>query len=651
MRRARRILAAAALVGAVVARGEVREVLRGVRPTDRGLPTVEAAGRPLPVLGTYEVVVVGGGTSGAPAGIAAARRGARTLVVEYLTQLGGVGTAGLISRYHRGRAVGFTAEVDRGVAKLAGDGGRGGGGWVPQIKAEFWRRELRRAGADVWFGCLGCGTLVDGRRVRGVIVATPHGRGAVRAKVVIDATGSADVAAAAGARTVFVGPSHVAVQGAGLPARALGAGYTNTDYLLVDDADMLDTWRAFLAARRRGGYDAGQLIDTRERRRIVGDHVLSILDQMAGRTYADTIAQSASNYDSHGFPVHPYFALVPPGADGRPAPTSPYTPYRCLLPKGIDGLLVVGLGTSAHRDAMALIRMQADLQNQGYAAGVAAAMAVEAGVAPRDINVRALQKHLVKIGSIPADVLEHRDSFPLPPQRVAEAVDALAAGPVRPADAAIVLAHVEAALPMLRKAHAAATDDAAKLTYARFLGLCGDAAGLPTLLTALAAADRWDSAIPLGRMAEYSHLPTHLDSLILAAGQTRDRRALPPLLRWARRLNAGTALSHHRAVAVALERLGDPSAAPILAELLRRRGMSGHARTKPAAAAGRIEPLREIILARALFRCGDHEGLGERILRQYARDLRGVLARHARAVLATDPPAGIGWPTRSGRRR
>jgi hypothetical protein len=48
---------------------------------------------------------------------------------------------------------------------------------------------------------------------------------------------------------------------------------------------------------------------------------------------------------------------------------------------------------------------------------------------------------------------------------------------------------------------------------------------------------------------------------------------------------------------------------------------------------GRVEPLREIVLARALYRCGDHEGLGRRILEQYTQDLRGHLARHAKAVL------------------
>ena len=57
------------------------------------------------------------GTGGAPAGIAAARRGAKTLVVEYLHGLGGVGTLGLISKYYHGYREGFTAEIDRGLAE------------------------------------------------------------------------------------------------------------------------------------------------------------------------------------------------------------------------------------------------------------------------------------------------------------------------------------------------------------------------------------------------------------------------------------------------------------------------------------------------------------------------------------------------------
>ena len=54
---------------------------------------------------------------------------------------------------------------------------------------------------------------------------------------------------------------------------------------------------------------------------------------------------------------------------------------------------------------------------------------------------------------------------------------------------------------------------------------------------------------------------------------------------------------------------------------------------KPMEKRRRLAPLREIVLARALYRCGDWQGLGERILKDYRQDIRGVFARHASAVL------------------
>jgi hypothetical protein len=98
-------------------------------------------------------------------------------------------------------------------------------------------------------------------------------------------------------------------------------------------------------------------------------------------------------------------------------------------------------------------------------------------------------------------------------------------------------------------------------------------------------------------------------------------------------------LSHHRALATALESIGDRSAAAPLARLLAKPGMSGHAEHDAAALPRgendrrRIPALREIALARALYRCGDHEGLGARTLESYRKDVRGVFARHASAVL------------------
>ena len=97
---------------------------------------------------------------------------------------------------------------------------------------------------------------------------------------------------------------------------------------------------------------------------------------------------------------------------------------------------------------------------------------------------------------------------------------------------------------------------------------------------------------------------------------------------------------------MALETIRDPAAAKPLADLLAKSGMAGYAVGDIGAARhvatlsdpnqSRDQSLRELILARALYRCGDHERVGETILREYAQDLRGHHARHAKAVLRDD---------------
>ena len=71
--------------------GEVKELLYPLRPNlDKGY--VKTNQSILPVLGQYDVVVMGGGTAGAPAGISAAMHNAKTLVLDYLHGLGGIAT-------------------------------------------------------------------------------------------------------------------------------------------------------------------------------------------------------------------------------------------------------------------------------------------------------------------------------------------------------------------------------------------------------------------------------------------------------------------------------------------------------------------------------------------------------------------------------
>ena len=145
-------------------------------------------------------------------------------------------------------------------------------------------------------------------------------------------------------------------------------------------------------------------------------------------------------------------------------------------------------------------------------------------------------------------------------------------------------------------------------------------------------------------MGQFGATTSPLDNLIIALGRTGDKEALPVLISKVNELTPDSEFSHCRAVAMALEGFRNPVAAQPLAELLKKSGIRGHTFTEinktiaktpasPVDNSTRNNSLRELILARALYRCGDYEGLGEMVLKEYANDYRGHYATHAKAIL------------------
>lgn len=620
--------------GKAVATHEGRDPLPAYLSNATG--TVTAGPRALPELAACDVVVVGAGTGGAPAAIAAARQGVKVLVCDYLHQLGGVETEGMIGLYCFGNRVGFTQEIDRGTAAT--------GSVLSQSKAEWYRREIRRAGATLWCGVTVNGVIVEDNRVTGIILVMPSGqRGFVRCHTAIDATGNALLPALAGEETEFITADELALQGVGQTVRSFGTSYANNDVGFLDDTDTADI--CFFALRARmsmkgNEWDQSQAVDTRERRRLHGVFYVTPVDVMNTRTYPDTVVRTYSNFDTHGLTVHNEFFIDDPGHQGMWV----NLPYRSFLPKHLDGLLVIGLGLSAHRDAMPILRMQPDVQNQGYAAGIASAMAIQKNTTVREIDVKALQRHLVDKGNLPPSVIGEKDSFPLPDAAFAAAIRTL---PDAYQGLPVLLSDPARSIPLLQSALAAAAP-AQKLVYAHLLALLGSPAGEDVLIAKLQASP-WDKGWNYKGMGQFNRSVSMLDSYVIALGHAHSKKALPAILAKLEELDGQATFSHVRAVALALEAIGEASAAPALKALLDRPGMSGHAisfgsatKAFPAYPVFQNEPcdaernkcLRELSLARALLNLGDCQKRGETILRAYATDPRGAYAKHAALVLA-----------------
>jgi len=583
-----------------------------------------------------DVLVVGGGTGGAPAAIAAARSGKKTLVVEYLSGLGGVGTLGLIGKYWFGNRVGFTAEVDQGAREKTTKE-FSAGSWDVEAKMQWYHEEITNAGGAIWYKTMLCRALTEGNRVIGAVLCTPRGEVEVRANCVVDASGAAEVAFSAGADTVSIGQGHLAVQGTGLPGRNPGANYTNTDYDFVDDSNAKDIGSAHVTAREKfkNAFDAGQHLDSRERRRVVGDYEITPMDIRLTRVFPDSLIKAKSNFDTHGFTIHPLFMVVPPDHDEQQA----FIPLRALLPKGLDGILVTGLGISAHRDAMPVIRMQADVQNQGYAAGIIAAMATDGRV--RELDILDIQEQLVAKGILDPEIKGAKDSFPLSDADIDEAL-AASVDDANYIDRIFTLPEAER-MQKLINAFTSAESEKAKQHFAFVLGILGNNQGFDTLLKGVSESS-WDEGWNYTGMGQFGQSMSTLDAHIIALSRCKNSEALPVLQEKAGTLPSDGAFSHYRVLAEALETIGDPKGASVLNLLLQKPGIIGHHlhdtadRLKTATdntqeTEFRNRALIELHLATGLYRLDCKNKTAKLVLENYAEDLRGLFAAHAKRCL------------------
>lgn len=137
----------------------------------------------------------------------------------------------------------------------------------------------------------------------------------------------------------------------------------------------------------------GSTLGVRETRRVMGDYILNDNDVETGTRKEDVA-------------VHKAWFLIdihnPNGggqAEGRSQPSIPYDiPYRCFLPKGIDGLLTCGRCISGTHRAHASYRVMGICIATGQAAGTAAALCAIGNTAPRQLDVKILQKALIDSG-------------------------------------------------------------------------------------------------------------------------------------------------------------------------------------------------------------------------------------------------------------
>ena len=179
--------------------------------SDERQRTVNLPAEKAPILAEADVVVVGGGTSGFIAAVAAARTGARTVLVERFGYLGGCTT----TTYNTGvSAFGDSdgQQIIRGIPwefaqRMLSQGNAQLGDGRNPYRLSLWptwtkvvaNEMVLEARVEVWMYAWASGVLKRGGLIQGLVVQTKGGRGVILGKAFVDASGDADVAAFAGA--------------------------------------------------------------------------------------------------------------------------------------------------------------------------------------------------------------------------------------------------------------------------------------------------------------------------------------------------------------------------------------------------------------------------------------------------------------------
>ena len=407
------------------------------RPAGGGsesLPQVTWSRR-VPVRYEADVAVIGGGIAGVSAACAAARSGAKVLLVERFAVTGGNLTAGGVANFC-GQLGGQGEVFDEILADLKRFGAIGPDRPVfhYEILAVVLQELLLRRKVKLLLHTRFADANVTAGRVRECILCGKSGPEALRARQFIDTTGEADVARAAGFETVKGRPEdglplpmsmmffvrHVEPRDArphlpegwfqpvttrdDLPMTSIWPDGPRSNALKVkipmfDSTDTEDLTAAEIRARRRmlevlDYYQrvekkpwildhCSPIIGIREGCRIAGDYVLTVDDLRAGRRFDDAVARGVFYLDGHKPDDDKRTYILTKGEMQVP----PYQiPFRSLIARDGKNLLAAGRCFSADQLALSSARVSTTCSMTGQAAGIAAALCAERNCDPRDLD-------------------------------------------------------------------------------------------------------------------------------------------------------------------------------------------------------------------------------------------------------------------------
>ncbi|MDD4124577.1 MAG: FAD-dependent oxidoreductase [Eubacteriales bacterium] len=406
----------------------------------------------------YDIIIIGGGFAGCGAALAAARNGAKTLLVERLNCLGGAPCAMAVNPFMRNWTkmpeTGEIKQLSKGIFEetvndLRSMGAMRSNIFNPEYLKIILNHKMAEAGAELLFNSFFVTAEREGSRVKSVTVANKSGLVRLEGDYFIDCTGDADAAFSAGFPTRLGRPSDHLCQPMTLCFSIAGVDPVKFDeqyYKIVDiwreekkkgyiknpmdgimvfhtvfpgivqlnatrvikynPVDCRDITKADIEAREQvfelhnflvnhiPGFENSKVLSTAVQ---TGVRESRMIDGEHILT-ADELITCTKFEDAIAAGNYDIDIHNPEGSGTSHYffPEGQYytIPYRCLVPKGSDNLLVAGRCISATHEAQASIRIMAIVCTLGEAAGTAAAIASADNKTVRDIDINKLRATL-----------------------------------------------------------------------------------------------------------------------------------------------------------------------------------------------------------------------------------------------------------------
>ena len=409
----------------------------------------------------YDVAVIGGGFAGVASALAAARGGAKVIIIEKSNALGGAATNCLVNPFmpYKTKINGENVALSAGIfkelhEKLEARGAMRGETFLEEELKYVMSEAIAEEGIAILYHAYIFKTEKDGERIVSVSVATKSGEMKIEADYFIDATGDAQLAFLSGCPTVLGREPDNLCQPMTLCFRVGNV-----------DVEKFYASKPKLAEAHKKALDAGELINPRENILVFRTPIKNVLHFNTTRvvkmnptdpedvTVAELIArrQVYEIYDfmkKHADGLEDSFLMMTAAeigvresrmivgeyvlteADCRAftkfedgiaacnydidihnpegSGTSHYyfpegefytIPYRSLIPKEMKNMLVAGRCISSDHGAQASYRIMPTVCCIGEAAGSAIAMAVKNGCDVRDVNTNELRETLKANGA------------------------------------------------------------------------------------------------------------------------------------------------------------------------------------------------------------------------------------------------------------